>query len=133
MGRRVQVVLGCLIGVAAALAGLWYTPAALWQVQWLAIFMVGFFLYPPQMLIGLMGAEVVSVDSIRASADFLGWAAIVGAAFAGLPLSLLVKELVWDSFFKTLIGACFLAFIFMSKLANAKSSAQLLLEKKKGG
>jgi sugar phosphate permease len=131
VGRRVQVARGYLLGVAAALTALWWAPAASWQAQWISIFMVGFFLYGPQMLIGLMGAEVVGVDSVGASEGFLGWVAYGGAAFAGLPLSLLVKQLGWDIFFKTLIVTSIVAFVFMSTLSNAKSNAQLEQEKEK--
>eukprot|EP00746_Dinoflagellata_sp_MGD_P067670 gnl/MRDRNA2_/MRDRNA2_27936_c0_seq1.p1 gnl/MRDRNA2_/MRDRNA2_27936_c0~~gnl/MRDRNA2_/MRDRNA2_27936_c0_seq1.p1 ORF type:complete len:925 (+),score=216.79 gnl/MRDRNA2_/MRDRNA2_27936_c0_seq1:105-2879(+) len=133
VGRRIQVARGYMLGVAGALAALWYTPVASWQLQWIAIFFAGFFLYGPQMLIGLMGAEVVGVDSVGASEGFLGWVAYMGAAAAGLPLSLLVKELGWQVFFQVLIGTCFIGFLFMSTLSNAKSNAQIVAEEKEKG
>ena len=52
------MVRGYLIGVAGALGLLWALPAV-WWMQWIAVFLTGFFLYGPQMLIGLCGAEVV--------------------------------------------------------------------------
>ena len=39
---------------------------------------VGFFLYGPQMLIGLCGAEVVSPSAVGASQGFLGWISYLG-------------------------------------------------------
>ena len=45
---------GYLVGLALALLGLAVLPNV-WWMQWGTIFMVGFFLYGPQMLIGLCG------------------------------------------------------------------------------
>ena len=42
-------------------------------MQWIAVFLTGFFLYGPQMLIGLCGAEVIGRNSVGASKGFLGW------------------------------------------------------------
>ena len=47
------------VGVAACLAAFYFTPAAWPAVQWVTVFFIGFFLYGPQMLIGLCGAELV--------------------------------------------------------------------------
>jgi len=49
---RAQVVMGYMVGVAAMLA------ASMPKLQWATVFMIGFFLYGPQMLIGLCGAEL---------------------------------------------------------------------------
>lgn len=58
MGKRIQVVIGYTIGIAAMLALFASTPSSLGWLQWVSVFMIGFFLYGPQMLIGLCGAEV---------------------------------------------------------------------------
>ena len=55
------------VGVAAMLVAFWATPASLAWAQWVAVFMIGFFLYGPQMLIGLCGAELVGPESVGAS------------------------------------------------------------------
>lgn len=63
----VQVVMAYTVGVAAMLVAFWATPASLAWAQWVAVFMIGFFLYGPQMLIGLCGAELVGPESVGAS------------------------------------------------------------------
>ena len=55
------------VGVAAMLVAFWATPATLAWAQWATVFMIGFFLYGPQMLIGLCGAELVGPESVGAS------------------------------------------------------------------
>ena len=99
VGKRLLVVRGYLVGLAAMLGGLMVLPN-IWWAQWATVFLVGFFLYGPQMLIGLCGAELVGRDSVGASEGFLGWVAYLGAASAGYPLSLLVKRCGWPIFFQ---------------------------------
>ena len=55
-----QVVMAYTVGIAACLAAFYFTPASWTVVQWTTVFFIGFFLYGPQMLIGLCGAELVS-------------------------------------------------------------------------
>ena len=62
-----------------------------------------FFPEGSQMPIGLCGAEIVGRCSVGASEGFLGWIAYLGAANAGVPLSLLVQQYGWDAFFPALL------------------------------
>ena len=52
VGKRIQVVMAYLIGVAAMLLAFQAVPAGLPVAQAIIVFMIGFFLYGPQMLIG---------------------------------------------------------------------------------
>lgn len=94
------------------------------RTQAASVFSIGFFLYGPQMLIGLCGAEIVGRKSVGASEGFLGWVAYLGAANAGAPLSILVRQYGWNAFFMVLVGACACAFMLLSPMTNAKSFVQ---------
>lgn len=124
VGKRVQVVMAYTVGIAAALFTFTLVPANMAWLQWANVFMIGFFLYGPQMLIGLCGAELVGPDSVGASEGFLGWIAYLGAANAGIPLSIIVKQYGWDAYFTTLIAACGLALLLLSPMVNLKSFVQ---------
>lgn len=140
VGKRVQVVMAYTVGIAASLMAFQHVPAAMPWLQWVNVFMIGFFLYGPQMLIGLCGAELVGPDSVGASEGFLGWIAYLGAANAGIPLSIIVKDFGWGAYFTTLIIACGLALLLLSPMTNLRSAVQrasnrkarLALEAKKG-
>ena len=54
------------VGVAAMLAVFAACPASTVWLQWASVFMIGFFLYGPQMLIGLCGAELVGEPPCQA-------------------------------------------------------------------
>ncbi|CAK0755091.1 hypothetical protein CVIRNUC_002347 [Coccomyxa viridis] len=123
-GKRVQVVMAYTVGIAACLAAFYFTPASWTVVQWTTVFFIGFFLYGPQMLIGLCGAELVGPDSVGASEGFLGWVAYLGAANAGIPLSIIVKSYGWEAYFVALGVACAMALLLLAPMANLKSYTQ---------
>eukprot|EP00955_Chlamydomonas_euryale_P051338 354857-Chlamydomonas_euryale.AAC.22 len=77
-----------------------------------------------QMLIGLCGAEMVGPQTVGASEGFLGWVAYLGAANAGIPLSIIVKQFGWDAYFGTLIVACGLAVLLLSPMTRLRSFVQ---------
>ena len=56
----------------------------------------------PQMLIGLIGAEVSHPLGVASGNGLLGWIAYIGAAVAGEPLAMLVKQHGWPQFFTAL-------------------------------
>lgn len=124
VGLRIRVVIGYTVGIAAMLLAFASTPASVGWLQWLTVFMIGFFLYGPQMLIGLCGAEIVGAKSVGASEGFLGWIAYLGAANAGIPLSIIVKDFGWSAYFSTLIGSCGIAIALMLPLVRTKSFVQ---------
>lgn len=124
VGKRIQVVIGYTVGVAAMLMAFAAAPASAGWMQWASVFMIGFFLYGPQMMIGLCGAELVRPDSVGASQGFLGWVAYLGAANAGIPLSIIVKDYGWNAYFTTLLAACGVAVLLLAPMMNAKSYIQ---------
>jgi len=124
VGKRVQVVMVYTVGIAASLACFQLIPGSMPWLQWANVFMIGFFLYGPQMLIGLCGAELVGPDSVGASEGFLGWIAYLGAANAGIPLSIIVKDFGWETYFTTLIVACGLALVLLWPMRNLRSYIQ---------
>ena len=124
VGKRVLVVMAYMVGVAVALAAFWATPASAGALQWLCVFAVGFFLYGPQMLIGLCGAELVGPDSVGASEGFLGWVAYLGAANAGVPLALVVQNHGWSAYFATLLAACGGALLLLAPMVRLRSHVQ---------
>lgn len=131
VGKRVQVVMMYTVGVALSLFTFWQMPANLAWAQWANVFMVGFFLYGPQMLIGLCGAELVGKESVGASEGFLGWIAYLGAANAGIPLSIIVKNYGWNYYFISLIVSCGCALLLLTPMINLKSHVQREADKLK--
>lgn len=53
-----------------------------------------------------------------------GWIAYLGAANAGIPLSIIVKDYGWGAYFGTLLGAAFLALVLLAPMTRLKSYVQ---------
>jgi len=59
---------------------------------------------------------------------FLGWIAYLGAANAGVPISILVKQYGWGAFFTALMASSLIAFCLLVPILNQKSFKQKQLE-----
>jgi sugar phosphate permease len=80
------------------------------------------------MLVGLCGAEIAGPKAVGASQGFLGWIAYLGAANAGVPISILVKQYGWGAFFTALMASSLIAFALLVPILNQKSFKQKQLE-----
>ena len=91
--------------VIASVAALWYTPVGGVVFASSLMFLVGFFIFGPQMLIGVAAAELSHKKAAGTATGFIGWFAYVGAAVAGFPFGKIIEDYGWDVFFTTL-GLC---------------------------
>ncbi|KAL4438466.1 hypothetical protein ABPG77_000114 [Micractinium sp. CCAP 211/92] len=126
VGKRIQVVIAYTLGIAAMLMTFAAVPASMGWLQWASVFMIGCL----PMMIGLCGAELVRPESVGASQGFLGWVAYLGAANAGIPLSIIVKDYGWGAYFTALLAACGGAIVLLAPMINAKSYVQIQDERK---
>jgi OPA family sugar phosphate sensor protein UhpC-like MFS transporter len=83
------------------------------------IFLFGFFIFGPQMLVGIAAAELSHKNAAATATGFVGGFAYLGAAFAGGPLGAITKYWGWDGFFIALIGCSALAIFLMLPLWSA--------------
>jgi MFS transporter, OPA family, sugar phosphate sensor protein UhpC len=85
------------------------------------IFMVGFFLFGPQMMIGMAAAELTHKKAAATSSGFAGCFAYIGGAMAGAPLGILTNIWGWDGFFAILLGCGLTAMALLLPLWSVKS------------
>jgi len=105
-GHRIRVTIAFMVGTAASICLLPLVPAGDIGMLTAVITLIGFFIYGPQMLIGLIGAEVSHPLGVASGNGLLGWIAYIGAAVAGEPLAVLVKQHGWAPFFTALTCCC---------------------------
>jgi OPA family sugar phosphate sensor protein UhpC-like MFS transporter len=86
------------------------------------IFVLGFFIFGPQMLIGMAAAELSHKNAAATATGFVGVFAYIGAAFAGGPLGAITKSWGWDGFFVALIGCAVLAIFLLIPLWSVKTN-----------
>ncbi|CAG9466735.1 unnamed protein product [Pedinophyceae sp. YPF-701] len=124
VGKRVQVMLAYTVALAGAMVLFAKVPVEVAWMQWGAVFLVGFALYGPQMLMGLAGSEVAGPKAVGASQGLLGWISYMGAASAGVPMSILVNQYGWGSFFVAMCVCCVAIVVLLTPLWNQPSYIQ---------
>jgi len=122
---RIRVVLGYLALLAIVLVGFSTIPTGQNLALTAGVFCIGFLIYGPQMLIGLIGAELSHPLAVATGNGLLGWISYLGAAWAGEPLAILVKQHGWGHFFTAMLICCAVPFGLMLPFANARKYEDL--------
>ena len=107
-GRRGPVNALFAIGTVGAVWLFWMVPPGNSYFDSAAMFIIGMFVFGPQMLIGVAAAELSHKKAAATATGFAGWFAYIGAAVAGYPLGKITQEMGWDGFFwaLTICGIC---------------------------
>jgi OPA family sugar phosphate sensor protein UhpC-like MFS transporter len=84
---------------------------------------VGFFVFGPQMLIGLAAVECGHKQAAGSITGFLGVFAYLGAALAGWPLSQVIERYGWSGMFSLLSIAAVLMGLLLMPLLMAGITA----------
>lgn len=115
-GRRGMVSLLCMIPILGAFVGMIYLPPGqeyLWA-QFLLFGLIGFFIYPPVMLLGVAGLDFTSKKAVGAAAGFIGLFGYLGQFTQGMGLGLLSKEYGWDTALGAIAACACLAILVLS-------------------
>ncbi|OOF80443.1 MFS transporter family glucose-6-phosphate receptor UhpC [Rodentibacter caecimuris] len=107
------------IGIFFSITALWLLPKENYLLQTALFFVVGFFVFGPQMLIGMAAAECSHKKTPGTATGFVGLFAYLGAAIAGYPLALIMKYFHWTGFF--IVVTCCAAGIALSLLPFLKA------------
>lgn len=102
-GNRVPVMILCGVGLIFSLLGLKYVPMNHIYLDMLLLALIGFFVFGPQMIVGLAAAEFVDKRAAATSNGFAGTMGYFGAAVTGYPMGQLIDTLGWNAFFNSLI------------------------------
>ncbi|MDR3624019.1 MAG: phosphoglycerate transporter protein PgtP [Chlamydiales bacterium] len=69
------------------------------------LFIIGFCIFGPQMLIGVAAAELSHKKAAATSTGFVGCFAYLGAASAGFPIGIVIRDWGWVDYF-TILSVC---------------------------
>jgi len=113
-GRRAPAGILYMVLVTVAVLVYWLNPPGYPAVDMGALFMIGFLIYGPVMLIGLHALEMVPKKAAGTAAGFTGLFGYIGGAVAASALlGLLVDIFGWDGGFILLVVSCVLATFFI--------------------
>ncbi|PHM64059.1 hexose phosphate transport protein [Xenorhabdus stockiae] len=104
-GNRGPINLIFSIGIFLSVAALWLMPVTDLVFQSLGFFSIGFFVFGPQLLIGMAAAECSHKDSAGAATGFVGLFAYTGPALGGYPFAIILENYHWTWLFIT-ISVC---------------------------
>jgi len=124
-GQRVKVVVGCFFCILLLLPLLARCPSSMPWVQYVLLFGLGHFLSGAQLLLPLIAAEVAPKQLTSTATGFIGWVGYFGAAMSGLPLSRIVTDYGWSSYWTVLSCAAGGGVVLLAAFTNMKSSRQL--------
>ncbi|WP_194843885.1 MFS transporter [Candidatus Clavichlamydia salmonicola] len=99
------------LGMAVVIVIFWLNNHSQILLDGSCLFLIGFFLFGPQMMIGLAAAELSHKKAAGTASGFTGWFAYFGAAVAGYPLGKLAEDHGWPSYFAALTICAIVAFL----------------------
>ncbi|MGG1659955.1 MFS transporter family glucose-6-phosphate receptor UhpC [Brevibacillus sp. NRS-1366] len=119
-GNRTPMNIIFMVGIGVAAALLWIFPGFGYGLIAVCFFAIGFFIFGPQMLIGMAAAESAHKDAAGAATGFVGLFGYMGAALSGYPLALVIEGTGWNGFFITMIVSTLLSAILLLPLLKKK-------------
>jgi OPA family glycerol-3-phosphate transporter-like MFS transporter len=113
-GRRGMVSLLCLIPILFSVCAILLIPPGYlyWDLFFFA--MIGFFIYPPVMLLGVAGLDFTSKKAVGAAAGFIGLFGYAGRSVQGAGLGYVAQTYGWTASLSIIVGCIVLAILLLS-------------------
>jgi len=121
-GRRNPVNVLFSVAILVLILGFRAYTASIPAIDASFLFLFGFFIFGPQMLIGMAAAELSHKKAAATATGFAGTFAYLGAAAAGAPLGAITKHWGWDSFLITLFVCGATAALLLLPLWSVKTN-----------
>jgi OPA family sugar phosphate sensor protein UhpC-like MFS transporter len=123
-GRRVPISILFSLLVIFGFAALWMCPTQGYFLASFGMFLVGFFIFGPQMLIGIAAAEMSHKKAAGTATGFAGWFGYAGAACGAAPFGILSHHYGWNGVFIALVGCAFLSALLLVPMWSVRKSVQ---------
>jgi OPA family glycerol-3-phosphate transporter-like MFS transporter len=113
-GRRGMICAICLAPVLLAFAAILYTPVGMLWLDFTLFALIGFFIYPPVMLLPVAGLDFSSKKAVGAAAGFIGLFGYLGRTVQGKTLGVLAERYGWNSGFYAILLSTFVGLVLLS-------------------
>lgn len=110
------------IGMLLSITFFWHIPPGFPWLDTIAMFLIGFSIFGPQMLLGMAAAELSHKRAAATSTGFIGTFGYVGAACAGYPLGKMTQDFGWDGYFSILLLCCCVSILCLLPLWGIKEN-----------
>lgn len=113
-GRRGMISVLCMVPVLVAFAAILYTPRGMLWVDLTLFAIVGFFVYPPVMLLPVAGLDFTSKKAVGTTAGFIGLFGYLGRMVQGKALGVLAEQYGWNAGFYAILVSTLLGIVLLS-------------------
>lgn len=110
------------LGTFLAIALFWFIPQGYSWLDSSVMFLIGFMVFGPQMMIGMAAAELSHKKAAATSTGFVGLFAYIGAACAGYPLGTITQSWGWEGFYWSLLICCLFSLVLLMPMWSVKAS-----------
>jgi OPA family glycerol-3-phosphate transporter-like MFS transporter len=127
-GRRGMISVICMVPVFLAFTAILYTPAGMLWLDLTLFGIIGFFVYPPVMLLPVMGLDFSSKKAVGTTAGFIGLFGYLGRTAQGKGIGTVAERYGWNAAFYGILASTFLGILLLSltwKLKPGASGPQL--------
>ena len=129
-GRGSKVCFLAMFCCTITLAYFWWSEPSNFFSLAILLSVIGFFIYVPQCLIGVIVANVATKKAAAAANGLTGIFGYLSVTVSGAGVAFIAKNYGWNAVFAGLIGASGIAMLLFLFALNAVSPEQLATEKK---
>lgn len=104
------------IGIFITLLGYWLIDFSFPLYDSIAIFLIGFMVFGPQMMIGMHAAELCPKNAVATATGFVGVFAYLGTAVSGYPVGYVTEVWGWNGFFWFMAACASLSILLLVPL-----------------
>jgi OPA family glycerol-3-phosphate transporter-like MFS transporter len=122
-GRRGMISVLCLAPVFLAFSAILYAPAGMLWLDLVLFGIVGFFVYPPVMLLPVAGLDFTSKKAVGTAAGFIGLFGYLGRTVQGKALGVMAERYGWNSGFYAILVSTLLGIVLLSWTWKLKPGA----------
>lgn len=119
-GNRIPMNIIFMLGIMLSVGALWLLPLTSKLALGTVFFLIGFFIFGPQMLTGMAAAEVCHKEYAGTATGFVGLFGYMGAALTGLPLAMIIESASWNGFFIVMTAASLLSTVLIIPIIGGK-------------
>ena len=101
-----------MLCLSASLIAFWKMPSWYYDFSTIALIFVGFFVYGPQVLVGVASADFASKKAVGTANGLVGTMGYIGAGLSGIPVGILVDSLGWHAAFAFFICSALTGALF---------------------
>jgi len=109
-----------MVPVFLAFGGILYTPPGMLWLDLTLFGIVGFFIYPPVMLLGVTGLDFSSKKAVGTAAGFIGLFGYIGRTVQGKGIGFLAERYGWDVALYAILVSTFAGILLLSLTWNLK-------------